>query len=403
MTSPACSRSGSKSTSQIHETSCPSAIASLSATTRTGGTPVSSVRTTSFAPAGFLMRRRTTDLPPAGIRSKRPNAALNRSSPARTSSSDAPTASASAAAVGRVVDVVEPGQAELHARRTVRRHEVEARRLEAAELDVARGDVELGAAVPADRAAVVAEVTDVRGRELVRRAAANAVLRVGGVLQLRAGMSWIVEPEANRTWPSVGEVRDDGVVRVDDERRLRRHRRDRGTPALGDDLELAVAIELVAEEVAERDDPRSRSRDRFGKRSFVDLEQPELRLARRRRAPTRFRRAGSRRHGSTRGGDSRPRISAAIAVVVVFPFVADISATPSEAAPREHRRHRDRASRAPSRESSCRRRVSRHARGRRARVPVTSRERAGGPSPASVATGEEERLLWRTCRLRRTL
>ena len=78
MTSPACSSSGSKSTSQIHDTSWPSAIASFSAMTSTGGTPISSVRTTSFAPAGFLMSRRTTDLPPAGIRSNRPNAALKR-------------------------------------------------------------------------------------------------------------------------------------------------------------------------------------------------------------------------------------------------------------------------------------------------------------------------------------
>ena len=63
-----------------------------------GGTPISSVRTTSFAPAGFLTSRRTTDFPPAGIRSKRPNAALKRESPVRTSSSGAPTASDSAAA-----------------------------------------------------------------------------------------------------------------------------------------------------------------------------------------------------------------------------------------------------------------------------------------------------------------
>ena len=50
------SSSGSKSTSQIHETSRPSAISSLSATTSVGGTPPSSsVRTASFAPAGFLI------------------------------------------------------------------------------------------------------------------------------------------------------------------------------------------------------------------------------------------------------------------------------------------------------------------------------------------------------------
>ena len=100
------------------------------------------------------------------------------------------------------------------------------------------------------------------------------------MLQLRAGMSWVVDAEANCAWPSVRDVRHDGVVGVDHERRLRWHRRDRGTPALCDDLELPVAIELIAEEVAESDDPRPRSRDRFGKRPFVDLEQPQIRLAR---------------------------------------------------------------------------------------------------------------------------
>ena len=98
MTSPACSSSGSKSTSQIQETSWPSAIASFSAITSTGGTPISSVRTTSLAPAGFLMSSRTTDFPPVGIRSKRPNAALKRISPRRTPSSVAPIARHKAAA-----------------------------------------------------------------------------------------------------------------------------------------------------------------------------------------------------------------------------------------------------------------------------------------------------------------
>ena len=79
---------------------------------------------------------------------------------------------------------------------------------------------------------------------------------------------------------SLHDVSHDRIVSVDHERRLRRHGRDRGTPALCDDLELPIAIELIAEEVAESDDPRPRSRDRFGKRPFVDLEQSQIRLAR---------------------------------------------------------------------------------------------------------------------------
>src|SRR6185369_1388782 len=83
--------SGSKSTSQIHETSRPSAISSFSAASRRTGAPAStSVRTTSFAPAGFLTRRSRTVRSPAVMRSKRPNAARKRANPASTSFSPAP-------------------------------------------------------------------------------------------------------------------------------------------------------------------------------------------------------------------------------------------------------------------------------------------------------------------------
>src|SRR5918999_604954 len=57
---------------------------SLSATTSTGGMPVSSVRSASFAPAGFLISSMTIDLAPTEMRSKRPNAARKPSKPLRT-------------------------------------------------------------------------------------------------------------------------------------------------------------------------------------------------------------------------------------------------------------------------------------------------------------------------------
>ena len=61
------------------------------------------------------------------------------------------------------------------------------------------------------------------------------------------------------------------------------------------------------------------------------------------------------------------RIELAIAVVVVLPFVAETSATPAGAAPRDRRARRDRASRRASPEESCRRLGPRRARaGRRA-------------------------------------
>ena len=51
---------------------------------------------------------------------------------------------------------------------------------------------------------------------------------------------------------------------------------DRRAPALGDVLELAVAVELVAEEVAERDDARAHAHDHLGQGELVHLEQAEL-------------------------------------------------------------------------------------------------------------------------------
>src|SRR5439155_16401542 len=81
----------------------------------------------------------------------------------------------------RVVDVVEPRQGQLDPSCSVWKRQRERRTLEAATLDRACDDVERGPRVAATRAAVVAEVADVRCRVDVRRAATDAVLRVGGV------------------------------------------------------------------------------------------------------------------------------------------------------------------------------------------------------------------------------
>ena len=76
----------------------------------------------------------------------------------------------------RVVDVVEPGDAELDAPRSVGGDQVERDALDPAELDLAGDDVERRAGVAAGRAAVVAEVADVGRRVLVGRSAADAPL-----------------------------------------------------------------------------------------------------------------------------------------------------------------------------------------------------------------------------------
>src|SRR5207244_11450725 len=103
---------------------------------------------------------------------------------------------------------------------------------------------------------VVAEGPDVDRRVDVRRAADDAELRVGRVLERWAGYARIVEPEGDTAGMGLahrGELRVVGVV---DEARIVRQAVQGFPPALGDELELAVAVELVAEEVAEADRPR---------------------------------------------------------------------------------------------------------------------------------------------------
>ena len=106
-------------------------------------------------------------------------------------------------------------------------------------------------------------------------------------------------------------------------------RRDRGAPALGDQLELAVAVELVAEQVAEHDRARADAPRDLGQRGLVDLEQAELARRAPRAAWRRRPRRGSRRSCCARAARAARRISAAIAAVVVLPFVAETSADPS--------------------------------------------------------------------------
>ena len=117
----------------------------------------------------------------------------------------------------RVVDVVEPGQSELDAPRALRRDEVERGALEAVQLDRPGGHVERRPRVSAVRAVVVAEVADVDRAVVIRRSAAHAVLRVGRVLERRAGEARIVEAEDDRVLVLLGERSDLRVVAVHDE------------------------------------------------------------------------------------------------------------------------------------------------------------------------------------------
>ena len=122
-------------------------------------------------------------------------------------------------------------------------------------------------------------MADVRGRELVRLPAADAVARVGRVLERGAGVARIVDPVGDRVRALARQVADLRVVAVDHEHGLRRQRGRRGTPALGDVLELPVAVELVAEEVAEQHRARPDPANDLRQRAFVDLEQAQVGVA----------------------------------------------------------------------------------------------------------------------------
>ena len=86
----------------------------------------------------------------------------------------------------------------------------------------------------------------------------------------------VVETEGDAARAVACEIADLRVVGVDDERGVAGERVDRGAPALGDLLQLAVAVELVAEQVAEAHRPRPDPPRDVGKGALVDLEQAEL-------------------------------------------------------------------------------------------------------------------------------
>ena len=136
---------------------------------------------------------------------------------------------------------------------------------------------------------------------------------------------WIVEAVDD----AVAERPDLRVVAVQDEHGLGRELVDGHAPALGDQLELAVAVELVAEEVPEAHGTRADAPEHLREGR---LRPPRGGRARRpgpRGGWRPRRRRGSRRNGCARDGSAGRRISAAIAEVVVLPFVAEMTAVPA--------------------------------------------------------------------------
>src|SRR4029078_4849444 len=84
-----------------------------------------------------------------------------------------------------------------------------------------------------------------------------------------------VDPEPERLGAPARDVGEKRVVGVHDRPGGGIQRGEGGAPAFGDVLELAVAVELVAEKVSETDGLRSDAAGDVRKRALVDLEEPE--------------------------------------------------------------------------------------------------------------------------------
>jgi hypothetical protein len=139
-------------------------------------------------------------------------------------------------------------------------------------------------------------VADVDGVIAVRMATTNAVLRVGRVLEAGARPRRVVDPEPEHLRAPLCERRDERVVGVHHERGLRGELTDRLAPPFRDVLELAVAVELVAEQVAQADGAGPGAPHDLGEGELVHLEQPEIGVL-----------GGEEGRGDT-GGEVRPRV-----------------------------------------------------------------------------------------------
>ena len=76
-------------------------------------------------------------------------------------------------------------------------------------------------------------------------------------------------------WPCRGQTREEGIIGVHHHDGRLWQGCNGAPPALRDDLELAVAVELVAEEICEADSAWLDLAGDLGKCALVDLEEPQ--------------------------------------------------------------------------------------------------------------------------------
>ena len=133
----------------------------------------------------------------------------------------------------------------------------ERRAARAVERDRLGGDRRRRAALAAVGAFVDAEVPEVDGLVDVGGATVPAVLGIRCVLHLGERHGRVLDAEIARTRYKAAEVGDQRVVGVQNHSRACRKAPHRRRPAVGDRVELAVAVELVAEQVPQQDRARA--------------------------------------------------------------------------------------------------------------------------------------------------
>ncbi len=100
------------------------------------------------------------------------------------------------------------------------------------------------------------------------------MLGVKGVLQLGQGLRVVLDAEVDNALAVAPEVSDQRVIGVEGEPGPPGARLDRPRPFVGERLHLAVAIELIAEEIAEDDQRGAELPGYPWQPGLVDLEEP---------------------------------------------------------------------------------------------------------------------------------
>ena len=147
---------------------------------------------------------------------------------------------------------------------------------------------------------VVAQVAQVDGVEDVGRAAVATVLRVGRVGHAGQRQRVVLDTEVERPRPLPAKVGDERIVCV--EHRLRAAACQRVAPAVGDRLELSVAVELVTEQIPQKNRPWMELLRQLRQPQLIHLEEAKLTG----HAPTRAGCVEQRRGHATRHIGARP-------------------------------------------------------------------------------------------------